>query len=305
MTSRIKKLLWIGLDGTRPEALMRAKAPHIHTCLDSPGTLYSLHTDTGAIPISGPSWTTILKGIPYSAHGIPNNDFDVVGAKGDEYKSGLTLLREAGVTRNGVCASIGCWDGQCRILKHEDPNTITLHTTDQLATDAAIRILSSAADHKECPDALFVFLDNVDHMGHEKGHAPHVPEYIASIQEADSMIGSLLNEVTRRSTTYHDEDWLVVMVTDHGGTKTRDMPKEVFEEYKKVAGEKWYEGVHGLVELPMHRNGFLIVHDVRGACVPKTQGGGLSVEIIPPPRTIDIVPTVLKWFGVQQPEYLP
>ena len=82
---------------------------------------------------------------------------------------------------------------------------------DTQATDAAVKHLSEAN-----PDALFLYIGQVDVAGHTHGFHPSVPEYVAAIERADKLVGRALAAVKSRK-TFASEDWLVVVTSDHGG----------------------------------------------------------------------------------------
>ena len=65
---------------------------------------------------------------------------------------------------------------------------------------------------KHSADFVFVHLDDIDHAGHAVGFGD---KYKNSIQVVDSQIGNMLKAVNNREKKYKEE-WLVVLVTDHG-----------------------------------------------------------------------------------------
>jgi predicted AlkP superfamily pyrophosphatase or phosphodiesterase len=66
------------------------------------------------------------------------------------------------------------------------------------------------------PDAVFVYFGMVDSMGHTKGFHPQIPEYIQAIEHVDTCLGKVLAALVKRE-TYDQEDWLIIVTTDHGG----------------------------------------------------------------------------------------
>ncbi len=68
-------------------------------------------------------------------------------------------------------------------------------------------------------DALFVYFDAVDLTGHSSGFNPNNPNYIAAIEGVDSHLGPVLNALKARP-DYANENWLVLLITDHGGIGT-------------------------------------------------------------------------------------
>ena len=63
---------------------------------------------------------------------------------------------------------------------------------------------------------MFVYFENVDDTGHRKGFHPTVPEYVQAIEQVDRHVGEVIGSLHARP-HYAEENWLVVVATDHGG----------------------------------------------------------------------------------------
>ena len=78
------------------------------------------------------------------------------------------------------------------------------------------------------PDAMFVYLGNPDETSHEHGSIG--TEYRDAIALADRHVGMLIDAIRARP-GYGDEDWLVLISTDHGrredGGHGGDSPEEM------------------------------------------------------------------------------
>ena len=72
----------------------------------------------------------------------------------------------------------------------------------------------------DAPSALIVFDDAPDAGGHSKGFYPHAPQYLERVNEAMARFGRLLETIKARS-SFADEEWLIVLCSDHGGCGTR------------------------------------------------------------------------------------
>ena len=100
----------------------------------------------------------------------------------------------------------------------------------------------------------------------------------------------------RRAAFPEEEDWLIVLTTDHGGTARDSMSTAMQGAFAccdasgQAYGQADCEGVHGLSSLPQHMGTFLVVDHGR------VESG--STEILPPPRNKDLAATVLAHFGV-------
>src|SRR5687767_5966915 len=80
-----KRVLIIGIDGCRTDALQAADAPHLHQ-LAREGAM-AVNTTilgdrvTGADTVSGPCWSNLLTGVWPDKHGVKDNKF-----QGGNYK---------------------------------------------------------------------------------------------------------------------------------------------------------------------------------------------------------------------------
>lgn len=202
-----RKVLLIGIDGTRTDALLRANTPNIDSLIAKGFyTLNSWHTD---ITISGPSWSSILTGVYHSKHGVTDNsynnsnywDFPYFTTRAKEVKPALrcaervewNMLQDGVYNANWDIDSLG-----------EDTNS------GSSGTDGANMVADPDLD------CFFLYFDAVDHAGHTIGFNPDSAAYISAIEGVDSAIGRVLTAMRARP-TYSDEDWLILMVTDHGG----------------------------------------------------------------------------------------
>jgi hypothetical protein len=132
---------------------------------------------------------------------------------------------------------------------------------DEKVVDAAVEALT---DHD--PDIVFVYFADLDVAGHEHGYHPGAPRYRAELEEIDGQVGLLIDAVHRRP-TFADEDWLILVGSDHGGT---------------------IDGSHGR-DIPLHRNVPLIVSG------PAAARGRLHATA----NVVDIPVTALAHLGVE------
>ncbi len=84
------KVLMIGIDGCRPDALLAADTPCLDRLIDD-GAL-SVQAQTCAVTSSGPSWSSLLTGTWPEKHGVQDNSFE--GAQFDRYPH--VFVRAAG-----------------------------------------------------------------------------------------------------------------------------------------------------------------------------------------------------------------
>ncbi len=66
------------------------------------------------------------------------------------------------------------------------------------------------------PDALFIHFDQVDHAGHAYGYHPDTAHYVEAVHNVDNYVRNLYSLIESRKQS-NNEDWLIVIVSDHGG----------------------------------------------------------------------------------------
>jgi predicted AlkP superfamily pyrophosphatase or phosphodiesterase len=89
-----------------------------------------------------------------------------------------------------------------------DGDELGYRVADSLSVAAATKHIAT-----QDVDAAFVYLGDIDVVGHEVGSL--ADEYREAIEWSDGQIGLLLQALERRS-TYADENWLILVATDHG-----------------------------------------------------------------------------------------
>jgi arylsulfatase A-like enzyme len=214
------KVLVIGIDGIRVDVLAEVPTPNLDA-LASEGT-FSAEAQTGRPTVSGPGWSSMLIGVWPEKHGVHSNDF--TGNRYDVHRDFLTRIED--VRPELETFAVVDWaplgnttDGGPVISDRIDTKyvldgyVVGWETADSLSVEEALRALRTGD-----PDALFVYLGNPDETSHHTG-STFGPEYRASIQTADRMVGRLV-EAVRTRPTYAQEDWLILSSTDHGRNDT-------------------------------------------------------------------------------------
>ena len=88
---------------------------------------------------------------------------------------------------------------------------------DEKVFQKTIKTLS--LDNAEAPNFLFSYLDNIDSRGHygKGGFSIDNTEYKQALEVTDRYLGEISSAIKARCEDYQDEQWLIVIVTDHGG----------------------------------------------------------------------------------------
>jgi predicted AlkP superfamily pyrophosphatase or phosphodiesterase len=223
------KVLVIGIDGVRPDVLAEVATPNIDA-LAGAGT-FSDQARTGFPSVSGPGWSSFLIGVWPEKHGVTNNEFE--NKNYEQYPDFLTRIEQVRPDLNTF--AVADWlpliteDHNGPVISDSvdvrhilDGYELGWPEADQKSVDLAVEELTTGD-----PDALFVYMGNPDETSHNHGSIG--VEYRDAIAEADLQVGRLVTAMRGRA-GYGDEDWLVVISTDHGrredGGHGGDTPEE-------------------------------------------------------------------------------
>ncbi len=260
-----RKVLLIGLDGVRVDVLADARTPNLDA-LAAAG-FFADSVRTADPTVSGPCWSSMLTGVWPAKHGVLGNEFSA--NRYATYPDFLSRLETTDSTFStyavvdwpplGSPASGGpLLSSRVDRIELFDGDSLGYHAADSMSVDAAVRALAEAD-----LDAAFVYLGDIDVVGHE--HGTLGPEYRAAIEWADTRVGMLVDAVRRRE-TFDGEDWLVIVSADHGQTDA---------------------GTHG-GESAIERTVFLIVSGSSAAAGTTTREGNV----------VDVAATALAHLGV-------
>jgi hypothetical protein len=208
--AKTPKVLLIGLDGLRSDALLKADAPNLHALIKD--GCFTDRSHTGAPTVSGPGWSSVLCGVWHNKHGVKDNTFR--GANYGQYPHIFTRMKEA---RPEI--KVGSWVTWEEIEKYITPQTTDAHfyfnykeqgdarNCDQICADIASRDF----------DVIFYYVSDIDETGHTHGFHPAIPQYMEAIKTADMQVGRVLSAIRTRP-AYENENWLILVVPDHSGT---------------------------------------------------------------------------------------
>ena len=278
------KAFVVMLDGGRSDAIENACAPNMkkliagrwqegYSCAWTPAA----QTVPDALASSAPNHAAIALGVTTAKNHIENN-----GQYGrcDYTKYPSWLVRIAEAKPGAKTLFMYSWradEGLCPSPKVEfvwsrataggmGLRNGTMRTCDRANGKELERRLGSA----DAPDATLLFLDCPDHAGHGlltgdgAGFYPYSTAYLGAINESDAIIGRCLDAIAKRP-TFKDEDWLIMITSDHGG-------------YAKTHGLK---GGHATA-IPL----IVASRHVKQGRIPGT------------PHNYDVAPTVLAHFGI-------
>lgn len=199
------KVLIIGIDGVRPDALIIAATPNMDELILN--ATYSMDAINEGTTSSGPSWSAMLTGVWQEKHGVVDNSFK--GKNYNEYPHFFKRVEDLNSDLHTV--SICQWDPiNDEIAASFADKVINVSSAEVLVSETVNYLATNNAD------AMFIHFDDVDGAGHGTGYSPNNPKYIKAIEKVDEGIGEVMTGLKAR-TTYTDENWLVIVSTDHGG----------------------------------------------------------------------------------------
>lgn len=212
-----RKVLLIGLDGVRVDILNQATTPNLDAMIATGA--FSDQAQTRTPTVSGPGWSSMLTGVWPEKHGVRSNNFQ--GNNYAQFPDFLTRLESVDPTFSTFAVvdwpPLGSEDSGGPLISDMvdrlvliDGEEMGYDVADALSLEAALNELSDGD-----PDAAFVYLGYIDIAGHETNSL--ADEYRESIETADEQVGRLLDAVRHRE-TFENEEWLVLVATDHGRT---------------------------------------------------------------------------------------
>jgi len=205
-----RKVLVIGIDGVRSDAFLAANTPNLDGLL--PQAFYTFDSWHLDITVSGPSWSSIMAGVYHDKHGVTNNSYS-----GSNYIDFPYFPKRAKELKPSLyCVQITEWAPMSDDVYNDGWN-LKLKVPDGQGTPTENAAVTQLANPNL--DVLFVYFDAVDLAGHSSGFNPSNPAYISAIENVDGHVGGVLNALYSRP-NYANEDWLILLTTDHGGIGT-------------------------------------------------------------------------------------
>ena len=209
------RVLVIGIDGVRVDILARADTPTLDSLAEA--GFFSDEAKTRVRTVSGPGWSSMLTGVRTAKHGVDSNNF--AGNRYSEWPDFLTRIESArpelGTFAVVDWPPLGTTDSGGPLLSDRidvklnfDGETDGYGPADAQSVEAAVTHLRSAPVH-----AAFVYLGDPDVVSHDTDSFSD--EYVASIETSDAQVEELLDALRSRP-GYADEDWLILVSTDHG-----------------------------------------------------------------------------------------
>lgn len=217
-----KKVLIMGYDGFRRDGLNQLQEESQSGIIQvmSEGGLYLSYaggeTNNPQDTSTAPGWSSILTGEWSDVTKVEDNE-DV---KATDAETLLTTAARMGYSARFVAS----WSPHFDTTYHDDIVQTQKEQLDvqylQEEDDAGTRgaILSMLQEQNDA-DVMFFTLEESDHAGHSYGYGNDEPAYVEAIHTVDTWGAEIINAIKQRA-TYENEDWLILITSDHGGVNT-------------------------------------------------------------------------------------
>lgn len=199
------KVLILGMDGLRTDALLAARAPNLHRLIRDGSFAGDALADR--ITRSGPGWAAIFTGAWSPKHGVIDNQMGEY--RGKAFPHFFRRIKDR--LPEAYTASVVNWAPIHEKLVAGADRSLAYGNDDSVAREA-VRLLTRAD-----PDVLFLHFDAPDYAGHRYGFSRFSPPYMRAIRRTDARVGEVLAALASRAAR-DGEEWLILGVTDHGGT---------------------------------------------------------------------------------------
>lgn len=240
-----KKVIVMGFDGFREDGLeniLEDSSSSIRMVANE-GGLY--HTYAGGEKnfvqetTTGPGWASILSGEWSNVTGVKTC--------ADTKQDGVnTFLMEA--AKKGIPSSfVASWKEHFSVtykndILHVDQYNLPLQfvqtDNDEETYEWVLNQVSKREGtktyEKQEADVIFFTLEVTDAIGHQTGYGNENPAYRDACFIADTCGRNILWEIQNRD-TYEQEDWLILITTDHGGVGTTHGGQTEQEKYTWMA----------------------------------------------------------------------
>ncbi|MDR3292711.1 MAG: alkaline phosphatase family protein [Clostridiales bacterium] len=207
-------LLFIGYDGFLANAVNFTEDSAIQRVAKS-GGLYLGYAGGQTIgeqeTWTAPGWATFFTGVYADTHKVYDNEYTLspdvesviytFGKSGIETSFSVSWKNHFTVTYKGEIE---------KASEYNYPIRYAL-STDDTGTKNAMKSGIASGER-----AIFGIFEYTDHAGHSYGFDLKKKEYAAAVQDAESAGNELIDAVYSRE-NFENEDWLIIITTDHGG----------------------------------------------------------------------------------------
>lgn len=245
-----KRLLFLGIDGLRPDCLLFANTPNLDYLIKNGKINFETQIENDAI--SGQSWTTIFKG---------DNNHDILfneQVEDDNYSPKDNIISILNSKNINTVSITGTWRGIYNLTKNSKNSVYIdkyhLKSNDDLVIHHTCEEISNNDNNDKF---IFSYIGGIDKTGHKYGFSLQVDEYIRYIENFDKSLNSLVKLID-------EYNYSLVITTDHGGSYYKDCTKiqeNIFRGIPYYSGQvkDKCKGIHGL-NIPQHKRTFQLYY---------------------------------------------
>ena len=257
-----RKCIVIGYDGCRADMLGYAKdgesaINYLQSGADSQTFLtYCGGTNwpywNSQASSTAPGWCSILTGVWADVHGVTDNDI----VKNPECRTLITSLVEDGTI--DASAFIVSWSGHfdntdsvydpetsestyCEEKDYAEKKGLNASFIRSTTDDVGTKEYTLAEIAKsDCADFIFSIFEYTDHVGHDVGFSYFNSDYENAFYDADATALDIIKAIEARP-TYENEDWLIILTADHGGSTLGHGGPTIMERMTWIVSNKTIE----------------------------------------------------------------
>ncbi|SDD70680.1 Type I phosphodiesterase / nucleotide pyrophosphatase [Mucilaginibacter pineti] len=213
-----RKVLIITIDGLAGAELQKVSPPNIGDLAKTSKYTYNVLTD--AVSSDAATWASMLTGVSSAKHGIVNDSYIPVADQGDPdaptpiFPTFLSRLLD--VRPEFKTVTITTDAALNKYMIHADHRI--LPANDAAVKDSAVNIVQNNS-----AKAILVDFRDVEAAGKAVGYSADNAEYKTAITKTDEYIGAITTALKTRK-NYANEDWLVIVTTNRGGSDTNPKP---------------------------------------------------------------------------------
>ena len=227
---KIKKAIVIGYDGCTCEMLNyidKEKSSAIKRLISEGGHGVYSYSGGAAYPdaitqetSTAPGWCSMLTSCLAEETGVYNNGI----SKALEPKSLIIrLVDEKTVNSSAFYVS---WEGHfsedgatyLNEKRYAEENKLKIAYACAEDDDGTRKNVLDDVNSAECSDFIFSIFEYTDHNGHGYDYLPEKPEYMQAFNSAEQT-GCDIIEAIKNRRSFNEEDWLILITSDHGGYK--------------------------------------------------------------------------------------
>ena len=231
----MRKALFVIMDGIPPDVIERVETPHLDNIAGERGYARAyvggeVGGESESPTISAVSYQSLLTGTWANKHNVWDNRvenpdyrywdiFRIAKTHDPALQTAVFSTWEDNRTRligDGLAAAGGFKLDHYVDGLENDREQFPVKPHSGHIRDIDTHIAAEASSHirAQGPDLTWVYFQYTDDIGHRFGDGPEQDD---AVHFTDDLVGQLWGAVEARQSTY-DEDWLVVVTTDHGRT---------------------------------------------------------------------------------------